>query len=355
MPEGGSIRGRLRTFLPGVGILVFGAIGARAIATKLPGVNELLVAILGGVLLANVVDIPKWATPGIRTHKVWLGTGIVLMGASLAFDAIVESGPIVLLLVCCVTGFTLLYVEALSRNVFGITDQLASLLAAGASICGVSAVVAVAGSIDAREEQIAYAAATVLLFDAVTLVVYPAIGGALDLSARVFGVWAGVSMFSTGPVVAVGFAHSEAAGQWATITKLARNTLIGIVAAGYAAYYARNRLNTESASADDSADNTGTGESGDISLRELWDRFPKFVVGFLLLALVSSAGLFSLGDLRSIENAYGWLFLLAFVGLGTDLELRKLKCAGVRPVFVVFVAFATVSVLSLLLLRAVLG
>jgi uncharacterized integral membrane protein (TIGR00698 family) len=327
-------------YLSGIGLLTAGAVTARLISSRAPGVDELLLAIVVGVVVTNTVGIPDRYAPGVRTHKVWLGAGIVLMGASLSLSTIVQNGPILVFSVVSVTGFTLVVVEALSRFPFNIADRLASLLAAGASICGVSAVAAVGGSIDADEEHLAYAAATVLLFDAVTLFVYPAVGRLLDLSAQVFGIWAGLSMFSTGPVVAVGFAYSDAAGQWATVTKLTRNALIGVVAVGYAVYYTRQRL-----------DSGGRG----VRWRELWDRFPKFVVGFVLLAVVAGVGLLSPDQQQSIENAYGWLFRLAFVGLGTEMELRKLKCAGVRPVLVVFVTFVTVSVSSLLVLRAFLG
>jgi len=328
------------SYLLGIGILVAGAVAARLGASRLPAVDELLLAIVVGVALTNTVGIPDRYDRGVGTHKVWLGAGIVLMGASLTPETILRSGVLLVLVVVGVACFTLLFVEALARFPFDVAERLASLLAAGASICGVSAVVAVGGSIDAREEQLAYAAATVLLFDAVTLVVYPILGEFFDISARVFGIWAGLSMFSTGPVVAVGFAHSDVAGQWATVTKLTRNALIGVVAVGYAVYYARRRLDAD---------------AGNVRARELWDRFPKFVAGFVLLAVVSAAGFLSPGQVQSIEDAYGWLFLLAFVGLGTELELRKLRCAGVRPVLVVFVAFVTTSVASLLLLRLLFG
>lgn len=335
MGYGASVRELTVEYLPGICILVGGSIASRATAPWIPGINELLIAIIIGVVLTNAFSVPGWASKGLRTHKVWLGAGIVLMGSSITIGRIIDSGTIVVLSVLLVSGFTLLFVEILSRTLFGVTDHLASLLAAGTSICGVSAVAAIAGSIDAREDHIAYAAATVLLFDAVTLIGYPIVGRMLDLPAQVFGIWAGLSMFSTGPVVAVGFTHSEIAGQWATITKLTRNTLIGLFAVGYAAYYARK----QAIEGDDSANG--------VRWRELWDRFPKFIIGFLLLAFTASFGLLSSGDVQSIEAAYGWLFLFAFVGLGTDLELEKLRCSGLRPVLVVLVSFVTVSFLSL--------
>ncbi|SFB73387.1 conserved hypothetical integral membrane protein [Halobiforma haloterrestris] len=328
----------LRRFLPGLAVLCLGALFARGVGLVV-GVNHLLVAIGAGFLLTNAVGLPDRLAPGIATHKLWLGAGIVLMGASLTLEQILEVGGVVLLVVVGVTATTLVAVELLSRTVTGadLSERLGSLLAAGSSICGVSAIVAVAGAIRAREGEIAYAAATILLFDAITVVVYPIVGDLLGLSDVVFGVWAGVSMFSTGPVVAVGFAHSEAAGQWATMTKLARNALIGLVVVGYASYYAR-------ADAD--------GATAGLSPRLLWDEFPKFVLGFLALVALSSAGVFSPAQQASIENAYNWLFVLAFVGLGTEIELAELRSTGLTPVLVVLAALVLASGLSLAVLTA---
>ncbi|APW96279.1 hypothetical protein CHINAEXTREME_00220 [Halobiforma lacisalsi AJ5] len=328
----------LRRLLPGFAVLGLLALVARAVGI-LTGVNHLLIAIGAGFLLTNAVGVPEQLAPGIATHKLWLGAGIVLMGASLTLEQILEVGGVVLLVVVGVTATTLVAVELLSRTVAGadLSERLGSLLAAGSSICGVSAIVAVAGAIRARESEIAYAAATILLFDAITVVAYPIVGDLLGLSDVVFGVWAGVSMFSTGPVVAVGFAHSEAAGQWATMTKLARNALIGLVVVGYASYYAR-------ADAD--------GATAGFSPRLLWDEFPKFVLGFLALVALSSAGVFSPAQQASIENAYNWLFVLAFVGLGTEIELTELRSTGLTPVLVVLAALVLASALSLAVLAA---
>ena len=318
----------VRRLLPGLVALCLGALLARGIA-GVAGINHLLLAIALGFLAANAVGIPERLEPGISTHELWLGAGIVLMGVSISVETVLEVGGLVLVVVIGVTATTLLVVELLARNVFGLADRMGSLLAAGASICGVSAVVAVAGSIRAREEQVAYAAGTVLLFDAITIVVYPIIGDLLNLPSMIFGTWAGVSMFSTGPVVAVGFAYSEVAGQWATMTKLTRNALIGAVVLVYASYYARS---------------TGGGRP---SLRTLWDEFPKFVLGFLAVALVASAGALSTGQQTSIENAYNWLFVVAFVGLGTEIRLRDLRNTGVAPAVVVLLALLVTSALSL--------
>jgi uncharacterized integral membrane protein (TIGR00698 family) len=319
----------LRRLLPGLSVLCLGAVLARAVGIA-TGVNHLLAAIALGFVLANGIGVSDRFGPGLATHKLWLGAGIVLMGASLTLDTILEVGGIVLLVVVLVTATTLMTVELLSRNIFGLDDRLGSLLAAGASICGVSAVIAVAGAIRARENQIVYAAATVLLFDAITIVVYPIVGEILDLSDVVFGIWAGVSMFSTGPVVAVGFDYSETAGQWATMTKLSRNALIGVIVIVYASYYA--------------------GGDERASIGTLWDEFPKFVLGFLALMLLASTGVLTSTQHQTIERAYDWLFLLAFVGLGTEIRLADLRNTGPTPLVLILTTLTLVSLGSLALI-----
>ncbi|MGQ3411331.1 YeiH family protein [Natrinema sp. LN54] len=318
----------VRRLLPGFVALFLGALLARTAAQWL-GFNQLLLAIALGFVATNVVGVPARLEPGLATHNLWLAAGIVLMGASISIGTVLEVGGPVFLLVIGVAAISLVFVELLARTVFGLTERLGSLLAAGVSICGVSAVVAVAGAIRAHEEQIAYAAATVLLFDAITIVVYPIVGDLLNLSGPVFGIWAGVSMFSTGPVVAVGFAHSDVAGQWATMTKLSRNALIGVVVLAYASYYSRSEGGRRP------------------SVRTLWNEFPTFVLGFFVLAIIASAGVLTSAQRASIENAYSWLFVLAFVGLGTEIRLADLRSTGLLPAIVVLLALFGSSALSL--------
>lgn len=363
-----------RRTLPGVVALAGGAVVARA-AGRVVGVDPLLAGVALGALLVNAAGVPAWLRPGVGTHDLWLGAGIVLMGASVTLDAVADAGGVVLAVVVVVTTTTVLTVELLSRAL-GLGDRLGSLLAAGAGICGVSAVVAVAGAVRARETQVAYAAATVLLFDAVTLVVYPIVGDALGLSGTAFGVWAGASMFSTGPVVAAGFAHSDVAGRWATVTKLSRNALIGVVVLGYGSYYARadgpergvagaaaadatvtggaEPSNDESGVDTVGASDTATPDDATVgggalvsSLRTVWTEFPKFVVGFLAMVALAGAGLFSPAQVATLERAYSWLFLLAFVGLGTEIQVGELRETGVRPALVVLAALLVAAALSL--------
>ncbi|EMA44008.1 YeiH family protein [Halococcus saccharolyticus] len=330
---------RIRRLLPGLLALVAIGLAARTVASVVPSANYLIVTIVIGIVVANTYGVPSWTQPGVGTHTVWLETGIVVMGASVALDRVLAAGPRILLLVVSTVLATLVVVEVLARAVFAIHEETGSLLAAGSSICGVSAVVAIAESIDADETRIAYAAATVLLFDAATLFVYPLVGHALQLSDTVFGIWAGLTMFSTGPVTAAGFAFSEAAGEWALLVKLTRNALIGLAAIGYALHYARR------------TEGSGAAESVAGGATHLWATFPKFVLGFLGVMLVANLGLLGDSAITSLSHAADWAFMLAFAGLGLEIDVDELRSTGYRPVLVVLVGLVVVSTTVLLVVN----
>lgn len=338
----------VRRVAPGLALLVALGLIARAVTATVGG-SHLLVVIGLGVVIANTVGVPDRAAAGVDSHGLWLEAGIVLMGAGVALGRIADAGPRILAVVGLAVPATVLTVEAFGRGVFSVPEKAGSLLAAGAGICGVSAVAAVAGSIDPDRKQVAYAAATVLLFDAVTLAIYPAVGQLLGLSDVVFGLWAGATMFSTGPVTAAGFAYSRAAGEWAVLAKLTRNALIGAVAVGYALYYSRH-------GGDGSGSEGGAEKTTNLpTWRYLWETFPKFVLGFIGLMLLGSAGAFTPGQTAALGNASDWLFLVAFAGLGLSIDVRELGETGLRPVLAVLASLIVVSSLVLFGLRRFLG
>jgi uncharacterized integral membrane protein (TIGR00698 family) len=321
----------LRQHVPGIVTLLLIGVAAR-VGADVIGINDLVLAILIGVVIGNLVGVPSWAARGVENHKLFLETGIVLLGASIAIEELIGAGPRVIVLVIGTVAFSLLLVETVARGVFGLREPTASLLAAGTSICGVSAVAAVGQVVDARGDQLTYAAATIVFFDAITLVLYPVLGDVLGLTSREFGVWAGLSMFSTGPVAAAGFAHSPEAGQWATVTKLARNTLLGGVVVAYSIRYATRKAN-------------------DPGVKRLWLQFPKFLVGFLLVVLIANVGVLTPTSLGSITQASDWLFVLAFVGLGLEIRPARMRESGLTPIAIVFCALCVISVVTLLAVR----
>lgn len=320
-----------REFGPGL-LLLIGVGGLGQLVGATTPLHSLLAAIVVGILLTNVVDVPEVCKAGVGTHKLWLEVGIVLMGVRIALDTVLSASGALLLAVFGIVTFSLIVTETLARRYFGLQRRLGSLLAAGAGICGVSAVIAIAGSIRADEDQIAYATSTILVFDAITLFAYPFIGQLIGLSSQAFGVWAGISMFSTGPVTAAGFAYSDIAGQWATVTKLIRNVLIGGLVIVYSVIY----TDIESVAANPRA-----------NVRRLWNTFPKFVLGFVSMMVVASSGVLNTTEISQLSRLYHWMFLVAFAGLGLTIDAANLRRTGLRPIALVFVTLFLVSVASL--------
>jgi uncharacterized integral membrane protein (TIGR00698 family) len=324
---------RFENLVPGLVVLVGIAAAARAISMVAPQLNALLVAIALSVLIANVYGLPEWAAGGVGLGTLFLETGIVLLGVELSVSQIIKAGPVVLGLALATVVIGVVFTEIVGRYIFGIESRTSSLVAAGSSVCGVSAVVATAESIEVTDEQIAYAASTVLLFDAITLVVFPIAGHILGLQPKQFGIWAGLSMFSTGPVTAVGFAYAPTAGQWATITKLVRNSFIGLVAVAYAIYYAPR------------SETTSQHEGGHLGY--IWNQFPKFIAGFALVIVIANLGILSGSQIDLIGRSSDILFLLAFAGIGFDIKLEDLRSTGLAPILVVLVHLIAVSAVAL--------
>ena len=326
----------LRESLPGVALLGAIALTAHLLGASVPFLSPLVFAIAIGAVLFNAVELPERVDTGVAHHSLFLETAIVLLGAGLSVHAVAAVGTVLVASVVGAVAFGLLVVTVLSRAA-GLDDRTGTLLAAGASVCGVSAVAAVAPTCGARDSQIAHAAGTILLFDAITLVAFPAVGHLLALDGRFYGVWIGLSMFSTGPVAAAGFAHSAVAGRWATMTKLARNSLIGVVAVGYSLLHS------------DGGDRTDGNSVG-----RVWSDFPKFLVGFATLAILANAGLLSTAAVDAIRSASDALFLLAFAGLGSEIRLREVRETGAAPFVVVGAYLLVASGVAYLLLTLLL-
>lgn len=318
---------RFKELFPGFLLLAIVAVTAQFFGTVIPFLSPLILAILIGAIVSNTCQLPKEVEKGVSKHSLLLETAIVLLGASLSLKALIKAGPLLIVLVLAVVMFGLLLVTALSRAA-NLNDRMGSLLAVGSSICGVSAIAAVAPVCDAEETQIAHAAATILVFDAITLIVFPAIEQIFHFDPQFYGIWIGLSMFSTGPVVAAGFQHSAVAGKWATMTKLARNAMIGAVAVGYSLRYTR----------------MGIGETRS-SMRKMWTEFPKFLVGFILVAILTNTNMIPNEVVGMIKKTSEVLFLFAFAGLGLKIRFDNIQNTGIVPLSVVGTYLLIVSLM----------
>jgi uncharacterized integral membrane protein (TIGR00698 family) len=296
----------------------------------LPNIEYVLWAILIGLVISNTVGVPAIFRPGVATYEFWLKTGIVLLGARFLLGDVRRLGGLSLVLIAIELALALTFMTYLGRA-FKLKPKLVSLLAIGSSICGVSAIIAAQGAIDADEEDSSYAIAAILALGAVSLFVFPAIGHLLHMSDHAYGLWTGLAVDNTAEATAAGAAYSDAAGKFAVLAKTCRNATIGFVVLGYAIYWASK------------------GEAAVVTNKAafLWRKFPKFILGFLLISLLSTVGFFAKPQLLALGNLSRWAFLLTFAGVGLRTNLRELGKQGVRPFVVGAVGEVAIALITL--------
>jgi uncharacterized integral membrane protein (TIGR00698 family) len=296
----------------------------------LPNIEYVLWAILIGLAISNITGVPAIFKPGVATYEFWLKAGIVLLGARFLLGDVVKLGGVSLVLVAIEIVVSLVFMTALGRA-FGLKPKLTTLLAVGSSICGVSAIIATQGAIDADEEDASFAIAAILALGAISLFVFPVIGHALGLNDLSYGLWAGLGIDNTAEVTAAGALYSDPAGKIAVLAKTARNAMIGFVVLGYAIYWARKE---------------GTVAVGN-KAAFLWSKFPKFVLGFLLISALATASVFNKDQLGSLANLSRWAFLLTFAGVGLRTNVFEMRKQGLRPFAVGAIGEVVIAALTL--------
>src|SRR3984885_139157 len=286
----------------------------KAHSLKLPNIEYVLWAILIGLLIANTVGVPKLFLPGLATYEFWLKAGIVLLGSRFLLGDVLKLGVVSLILVVVELAVSIAFMTALGRT-FGLRPKLTSLLAVGSSVCGVSAIIAAKGAIEADDEDASFAIAAILALGAISLFAFPAIGHALGMGDNAFGMWAGLAVDNTAEATAAGALYSDAAGKFAVLAKTTRNATIGFVVLGYALYWAKQS------------------QAGKIANKAsfLWQKFPKFVLGFIVISLLATLGIFNKAQMTDLANLSRWAFLLTFAGVGLRTDLREMRKQGLRP------------------------
>ena len=327
--------------LPGVSLLV--AIGyagkllelnishyAKAHHLVVPNIEYVLWAILIGLAISNALKVPDVFLPGIATYEFWLKAGIVLLGSRFLLGDVAKLGLISLVLVVLELGLSIALMTWLGRRL-KLRPKLISLLAVGSSICGVSAIIAARGAIDADDEDSSLAIAAILALGAIALFTFPLIGHLLGMSHHAYGMWAGLAVDNTAEATAAGALYSDAAAKIAVLAKTTRNAMIGFVVLGYALYWAR------------------AGQAAKIANKAsfLWQKFPKFVLGFLLISLLATAKVFNKEQITSLANLSRWAFLLTFAGVGLRTNFREMRKQGVRPFIVGALGELAIALLTL--------
>ncbi|MEI7805293.1 MAG: putative sulfate exporter family transporter [Hyphomicrobiales bacterium] len=298
----------------------------------LPKIEYVLWAILIGLIIANTVGVPRIFRAGVDTYEFWLKIGIVLLGVRFLLGDVLKLGGISLFAVIMELIIAIGLMLWLG-NLFKLSPKLTSLLAIGSSICGVSAIIAGRGAINARDEDASFAIAAILALGAFGLFTYPLIAAALGMNDHAYGLWVGLAIDNTAEAAAAGALWSDEAGKVAVLAKTTRNAMIGFVVLGFALYWATR------------------GQAAKIENKALflWEKFPKFVLGFLIVSLAATFGAFSKEQSADIANLSRWAFLLTFAGVGLRTDFREMRKQGFYPFVVGAIAEIVVTVATLVM------
>jgi uncharacterized integral membrane protein (TIGR00698 family) len=327
IPQSPSVSTPLRFLRVVPGILLLAAIGyagklleqnvgkyAKAHHWTFPNIEYVLWAILLGLIISNIIGVPEIFRAGVATYEFWLKAGIVLLGARFLLGDILKLGGISLGLVAVEIAGSIAFMTLLGR-LFKLKPKLTTLLAVGSAVCGVSAIIATKGAIEADDEDSSFSIAAILALGALALFTFPVIGHYLHLSDRAYGLWAGLGVDNTAEATAAGALYSDAAAKLAVLVKSTRNAMIGFIVLGYAIYWA------------------GKGQAQRVGNKAafLWQKFPKFVLGFLLISVLATYHFFTKDQVGALGNLSRWAFLLTFAGVGLRTNFREMRKQGLRP------------------------
>ncbi|ULU27170.1 YeiH family protein [Dyella terrae] len=316
--------------LPGLLLSVVIALVALGLGKVAPLIGGPVFGIVLGILVRNTAAPGGTFTPGIQfAGKQVLQWSIIALGFGLSLDQVAKTG-LESLSVTLVTMTVAFLTAWLLGRMLKVDDKLKILIGVGTAICGGSAIAAVTPIIKPDEHDTAFAISTIFLFNLVAVLLFPLLGHVLHLSDLGFGLWAGTAINDTSSVVAAGYSFSKQAGDYATIVKLTRATLI-IPICLILAFATAWKQKKQGAS--------------DFSLARI---FPWFILWFLVASGVRTAGLIPVAIQPMLHMAAEFLIIVALTAIGLSANLRKMASTGARPILLGLGVWAAVSVSSLL-------
>ncbi|GAP66462.1 hypothetical protein MBSD_n1770 [Mizugakiibacter sediminis] len=319
----------LRTHAPG--LLLAGAVAAVALALgkAAPLIGAPVIGIVLGIAVRTLRAPGAAFLPGIRyASRQVLQASIVALGFGLGLGQVARTGLHSLSVTAATITAAFVAAWALGRAL-RVRDDLRLLIGVGTAICGGSAIAAVTPIVRPDEHDTAFAISTIFLFNLVAVLLFPALGHLLHLSDLGFGLWAGTAINDTSSVVAAGYSYSHAAGDYATIVKLTRATLIVPICLALAMLVAwRERKRGPS----------------DFRLRRV---FPWFILWFVAASGARTLGLVPAAWLPGLHTAAEGLIVMALTAIGLSADLRRMAATGARPILLGLGVWAAVALSSL--------
>ena len=283
--------------------------------------NYVVIGLAVGIVIRNVLGVPKSWEAGLSYTAVFMNVGIIILGSQYMLSDLVKLGAIsILLMVVMVFGGAVIFI--LFGRYFKLGNSLTALLSAAFSMCGVSACVAIAPMVKSKSEEVAYAIAVSVTFGFVCLFGLPLFGRLLELSNYAFGLLCAAGVPNSNQVIATGFNFSFAAGKVAGFANIGRVVLIP---AGVLFVYFMT-LSQEFR------------ESKINIWQVMKDKFPIFILGFVIVWIGNCLHLWPVPASEAMEKVMNWFFTLCFVGLGLQTKLGDMKKAGPKGILIGYVA-----------------
>ena len=279
--------------------------------------KDFILAIIIGIAIRNTVGVPAVFQPGLRYSTILTKTGIVIMGSSYSLAGLASVGGQALVFIAVFLFGTALIMMWLC-NRLGMSSSLGACLAAGMSVCGVSATIAISPAVKAKNEDMAYSIAVVLMFGLLALVAFPLVGRLFNLTAEQFGAFAGVGIINSAQVLAAGFGYSPDAGKVAGIYNIGRVVFLPFVVLMLALMAAAQEAKQ------------GNEVTKINKLQMIRDKFPLFILGFIVIVCMNTMGMLSKAEIKVAKVFMEWAFLLGFASIGLTTRLSDLRAAGLK-------------------------
>jgi len=282
-------------------------------AVKSTNLEAVIFSLTIGLIIGNTVVLPEWFRAALTT-EFFVKTGLVLLGTTVIFSDILKAGSLGLVQALVVV-LSVWYFAFWVCKKFKIDDELTMMISSAVSICGVSAAIATSGAINGDSKKLSYVISMVLITAIPMMIGMPYAAVYLGLSQEVTGAWLGGSIDTSGAVAASGTLVGETALKISTIVKFSQNVLLGIAAFVISIYWTLKK------------DTKNEEQKTKPSLYVIWERFPKFVIGFiaasLLFSFVLPAGTIDAvkGSLKNLQTLW---FVLAFTSIGLETNFADL-------------------------------
>jgi uncharacterized integral membrane protein (TIGR00698 family) len=319
---------------------------------KVTHLNYILLGIIMGMLYRNLLfggKIPALFEDGFKLSRLLIKTGIILLGSLYTVQAIVTLGSMAIFLIGGFVILTIVMVLWLGQ-LFGLDRSMLGVMANALGICGVSAAVATSPAVEAKPSDVAYAIATILGFGILTMFISPFIGHALGLTDMQYGAWVGTGILNSGQVLATALAFNPKVEPGSAVSIAEIWNIMRVISIPFAVfavtvwYWSGKGLNE----ADVEKKSLGS---------LLWEKFPLFVIGFLVMVMLTSLGAFGEVGLKGGPPAsetikmlriwMTWVFGFGLVGLGAYIDFKELARAGGAPLKLGLIVGTTKYVLAL--------